>query len=357
MRADAATRSVVDTAQGVLMERLGCTAAEAGTQLARLAHESATPLAELAAEITAQHLAAEYGQPAEDGKSAGNREPAGATQSAGGGEPGGNGEQARGRQRAAGGEPAGTREPAAGGEPAGTREPAAGGEPAGTGEPTRTREPAGTGEPAGTREQAGGDSGWRGLALAGAELDLAPDGDRIAEAALAQVLGPLGGSAVALWLIAPDGSLELAGQAGLGMREAGRWRHIPPVMDCPAQRVAQGGTEVFWPAGAPTRPGAGARLVAWGGPGGSADGRPVGRRRCAGGLLARCAPGLRGSCAPPAGGARRPVRAGTRHGGHGVRSRGTGCARRGSLPWPRRHARCRSRRRCLRPSGLRPRGN
>ena len=112
MRADAATRSVVDTAQGVLMERLGCTAAEAGTQLARLAHESATPLAELAAEITAQHLAAEYGQPAEDGKPAGNREPAGATQSAAGGEPGGNGEQARGRQRAAGGEPAGAREPA-----------------------------------------------------------------------------------------------------------------------------------------------------------------------------------------------------------------------------------------------------
>ena len=185
MRAQATARSVVDTARGVLMERLGCAAAEAGRQLARLAHESSTPLAELAAEITGQHLAAEYGQPAD------------------------------------------------------------------------------------------GDPGWRRLAMAGAALDRAPDGDRIAEAVLEQMLAPLGGSAVALWLITPDGSLELAGQAGLGMREAGRWRHIPPAMDCPAQRVARGGTELLWPAGPPppdlvpapgTRPGGARAVLPMGGP-------------------------------------------------------------------------------------------
>jgi PAS domain-containing protein len=57
MRDQAATRSVVDMAQGVLMERLGCTAGEAGHQLATLAQEAAIPLAELAAEVTGQHLA------------------------------------------------------------------------------------------------------------------------------------------------------------------------------------------------------------------------------------------------------------------------------------------------------------
>jgi hypothetical protein len=197
MRAQAAARSVVDTAQGVLMERLGCTPAEASRQLAHLAHESATPLAELAAEITGQHLAAEYGQPAD------------------------------------------------------------------------------------------GDPGWRRLAMASAALDRAPDGDRIAEAALEQVLAPLGGSALALWLIILDGSLELAGQAGLGMREAERWRYIPPVMDCPAQRVAKSGAGLFWSAGRPradpvpapgARPDCGRAVL------------PMGGRWAAAGVLEACWP-------------------------------------------------------------------
>lgn len=64
MHAQAATRSVVDTAQGILMERLGCTAAEAGQQLARIAQESGTQLAELAAEIAGQRLAQAYDAPA-----------------------------------------------------------------------------------------------------------------------------------------------------------------------------------------------------------------------------------------------------------------------------------------------------
>ena len=171
MRAQAATRSVVDTAQGVLMERLGCTAVEAGQQLARLAQESGTPLAELAAEITGQRLAQAHDPPA------------------------------------------------------------------------------------------AADPGWRRLSLASSVLQLhggrdgtgggagVSGGDGIAMAALEQVLAPAGACAVMLWLTGPDGSLELAGQAGLEAREAARWAHVPPVMDCPAQRVAQGGTDLLWPAG------------------------------------------------------------------------------------------------------------
>jgi PAS domain-containing protein len=171
-RAQAAARSVVDTAQGVLMERLGCTAAEAGHQLARLAQESGTPLAELAAEITGQPLAQAYG----------------------------------------------------------TTAGAVGG------------------------PDHGPDHGPGRLSLASAILQVSTgdgpaDGDGIAAAALEQVLAPAGAAAVVLWLTGPDGSLELAGQAGLETREAALWGHIPPVMDCPAQRVAQGGTELLWPAG------------------------------------------------------------------------------------------------------------
>ena len=51
-------------------------------------------------------------------------------------------------------------------------------------------------------------------------------------------------------------------------REASHWRHIPPQLDCPAQRVARGGADLWWPAGRPqgdgapvTGPRAGARAV------------------------------------------------------------------------------------------------
>jgi serine phosphatase RsbU (regulator of sigma subunit) len=50
-RAEAAARSVADMAKGVLIERLGCTPAEAITQLAALAREAGTPVAEIAAAI------------------------------------------------------------------------------------------------------------------------------------------------------------------------------------------------------------------------------------------------------------------------------------------------------------------
>ena len=58
MQSGAATRSVVDLARGMLMERLRCSPAEAQAQLAHLSAESGTSLAELAAQITGQQFPA-----------------------------------------------------------------------------------------------------------------------------------------------------------------------------------------------------------------------------------------------------------------------------------------------------------
>ena len=55
VRSRAAARAVVDLARGMLMERLGCGPAEAQRQLAHLAAEAGTTVAELAAEVTSQH--------------------------------------------------------------------------------------------------------------------------------------------------------------------------------------------------------------------------------------------------------------------------------------------------------------
>ena len=51
---EAPARSVVDLARGVLMERLGCSAAEARAQLERVSRESSTSVTELAAQIAGQ---------------------------------------------------------------------------------------------------------------------------------------------------------------------------------------------------------------------------------------------------------------------------------------------------------------
>ena len=87
--------------------------------------------------------------------------------------------------------------------------------------------------------------------LTGAAMDLAADGGEMAAAILDHALVPLGASAVAMWLIRADGGLDLLGEAGLGPAEASRWRRIPSPMDCPAQRVAHGGPDLWWPAGPP----------------------------------------------------------------------------------------------------------
>jgi len=54
IQAEAAARSVVDLARGMLMERLGCSPAEAQAQLEHLSAGSGTSVAELAAQITGQ---------------------------------------------------------------------------------------------------------------------------------------------------------------------------------------------------------------------------------------------------------------------------------------------------------------
>jgi PAS domain-containing protein len=54
LRSQAARRSIVDLARGMLMEQLGCTPAEAQRQLIRLARESGISATELAAQITRQ---------------------------------------------------------------------------------------------------------------------------------------------------------------------------------------------------------------------------------------------------------------------------------------------------------------
>jgi serine phosphatase RsbU (regulator of sigma subunit)/PAS domain-containing protein len=110
------------------------------------------------------------------------------------------------------------------------------------------------------------------LSLAWAATEAAPDGNAVAAALLEEVLTPAGAGAVALWLIEPDGGLELSGQAGFGEREAGRWRRIHPDMPSLAQDVARSGAETWWPAGPP--PGDDRPLMGrW--PGGARAGLPL----------------------------------------------------------------------------------
>jgi serine phosphatase RsbU (regulator of sigma subunit) len=73
----------------------------------------------------------------------------------------------------------------------------------------------------------------------------------IAAAILEEALAPVGSVAVALWVMEPDGWLELAGQAGFSPRDASRWRRIHPDMHGPVPRAARDGVESWWPAGNP----------------------------------------------------------------------------------------------------------
>jgi hypothetical protein len=83
-----------------------------------------------------------------------------------------------------------------------------------------------------------------------AAAEMAADGTELV-AMLAAQLAPLGAVTVTLWLLQADGALALLGETGLAMGEASRWQHIPPQFDCPAQRVAHGAADLWWPAGRP----------------------------------------------------------------------------------------------------------
>ena len=65
LRSAAAARSVIDMAKGALIERLGCTAAEAASQLTALADEAGYPVTEIAAAIISEDLAGQPGEPAD----------------------------------------------------------------------------------------------------------------------------------------------------------------------------------------------------------------------------------------------------------------------------------------------------
>jgi serine phosphatase RsbU (regulator of sigma subunit)/PAS domain-containing protein len=109
--------------------------------------------------------------------------------------------------------------------------------------------------PAGTSGTSGvsGVSGVSGTPalLTQAAAELAADGAELASTLATEILGPLEADAVVLWILEADGALTLLGEQGLPGGEASRWRHIPPQLDCPAQRVARGGADLWWPAGRP----------------------------------------------------------------------------------------------------------
>jgi serine phosphatase RsbU (regulator of sigma subunit) len=100
-----------------------------------------------------------------------------------------------------------------------------------------------------------GRPGWPGPPFAAelaaeAAAEFAADGAELA-GTLAAGLAPLGAATVALWLLEADGALALLGAVGLSGAETSRWRHIPPQLDCPAQRVARGSADLWWNAGPP----------------------------------------------------------------------------------------------------------
>ena len=83
----------------------------------------------------------------------------------------------------------------------------------------------------------------------------------------AQVFEPLGACAVVLWLLEVGGALALLGEAGMSGADVSRWQRIPPQLDGPAQRVAHGAADLWWPGRPPADRGpvtgtpAGARAV------------------------------------------------------------------------------------------------
>jgi serine phosphatase RsbU (regulator of sigma subunit)/PAS domain-containing protein len=89
----------------------------------------------------------------------------------------------------------------------------------------------------------------RATILAAAAAAAAPDAARLAQALLAEALAAEGAEAIAVWLLAPDGGLELAGEAGFGPREASRWRRVPPDMPFLPLRAMHQDTEIWLAAG------------------------------------------------------------------------------------------------------------
>jgi hypothetical protein len=159
-RAEANVTSVIAMARGALMERHGCSAAEAALQLRDMAAAAGLPLLEMASAVLSQESPAEP-------------------------------------------------------ETAPPRRPA-------------------SADPA---------------AVSAAER--ARDGAELVGALAGQLRSRFAAAAVAVWLLEPDGALEMLGCDGLGGTESSRWRRLPPQFACLEQRVAGTGEAVWWPAGPP----------------------------------------------------------------------------------------------------------
>ena len=94
-----------------------------------------------------------------------------------------------------------------------------------------------------------------GARIAAAATDWEPDAANLAAALLDDALSGTGAVAVAIWLVAPDGAIDMAGQAGFPATEASSWRRMPPGVDvlpgrAIREQTAQGGG-IWWPAGRP----------------------------------------------------------------------------------------------------------
>jgi len=87
--------------------------------------------------------------------------------------------------------------------------------------------------------------------LAMAAAVRARDGGELVAALAGQLSKRLRVAAIAIWLLDADGALELLGQDGLGGTDSSRWRRLPPQFDCPEQRVAASGTDLWWESGPP----------------------------------------------------------------------------------------------------------
>ena len=196
LRTAAASDSLVAMARGALMERLALSSAEAARQLAELASATGLPPAEMAAAVLSAGASADAGL---------------AAVAAPGGRNGVDLPPPRGPGRLA---------------------------------PPRPGPAADPGAPLASRPGAA-------ALLADTAADLAADGAELAGTVAAQVIEPLCATAVGLWLLELDGTLTLLGAAGLPGDDSSRWRHIPPQLDCPAQRVARGAVDLWWNAGRP----------------------------------------------------------------------------------------------------------
>ncbi len=201
LRAAAAGEAVVSMARGALMERLGLSSAEAASQLAELSAATGVPLAEMAAAVLSPLGSASAARASGDA-----------------------GDVADARARVSG--------------------------DAGDVTDARACASGDSGDVADARRASAATTGPRWL-LTEAAAELAADGAELVGTLASQALAPLGASTMVLWLLEADGALTLLGEAGLPLGEASRWWHIPPQLDCPAQRIARGAADIWWHAGPP----------------------------------------------------------------------------------------------------------